>query len=89
MSHFTGLEIKIIDTGDVDLVVHRDIKSYGCIALTCVVVSQRMDLERRRLAASEAKRVPRLLEEEELPPWLVKDEDEVGVLSTRRTVWGK
>ena len=38
---------------------------------------QRMDLERRRQAASEVKRVPRLIEEEELPQWLVKDEDEV------------
>ena len=36
-----------------------------------------MDLERRRQAASEAKRVSRLIEEEELPQWLVKDEDEV------------
>lgn len=38
---------------------------------------QGMDLERRRVEAREVKRLPRLIEESELPAWLIKDEEEV------------
>lgn len=38
---------------------------------------QGMDLERRRQEAREVKRLPRLIEQNELPQWLVKDEEEV------------
>lgn len=38
---------------------------------------QGMDLERRRIEARDTKRQPRLLEENELPQWLVKNEEEV------------
>lgn len=38
-----------------------------------------MDLERRRESSRDAKRKPRLMEEDELPQWLLKDEKEVGV----------
>jgi len=38
---------------------------------------QGMDLERRRVEAREVKRLPRLIEESELPQWLVKNEEEV------------
>lgn len=38
---------------------------------------QGMDLERRRIEAREAKRLPRLIEESELPQWLLRDEEEV------------
>lgn len=39
---------------------------------------QRMDLERRRQEAQMVPRKPRLMEEDELPAWLVKDEEEVS-----------
>ena len=39
---------------------------------------QGMDLERRRVEAREVKRLPRLIEENELPQWLVKNEEEVS-----------
>ncbi|KAL5021635.1 hypothetical protein ScPMuIL_000790 [Solemya velum] len=42
---------------------------------------QRMDLERRREEARDPNRKPRLLEEDELPSWMVKDEDEVERLT--------
>jgi len=38
---------------------------------------QRMDVERRRAEAREARRKPRLMEQDELPSWLLKDEEEV------------
>ena len=40
-----------------------------------------MDIERRRQEASSGNRKPRLLEESELPPWLLKDEQEVERLT--------
>lgn len=41
-------------------------------------IFQRMDLERRREDAKlGANRKSRLIEEHELPDWLVKDDDEV------------
>ena len=36
-----------------------------------------MDIERRRNDAKDPNRKPRLMEEDELPPWLLKDEQEV------------
>ena len=36
-----------------------------------------MDIERRREEARAPKRMPRLMESDELPPWIVKDEAEV------------
>jgi len=38
---------------------------------------QRMDIERRRLEAREANRKPRLMEENELPAWLLKDDSQL------------
>ena len=40
---------------------------------------QRMDLERRRVEAQAVPRKPRLMEEDELPSWLLKNEDEVNL----------
>ena len=37
-----------------------------------------MDIERRREEARAPKRMPRLMEADELPAWIVKDEAEVG-----------
>ena len=39
---------------------------------------QKMDLERRRQEARDPKRKPRLMESDELPEWLRKDEKEVN-----------
>lgn len=36
-----------------------------------------MDIERRREEARNPKRKPRLMEEDELPAWMLKNEDEV------------
>lgn len=38
---------------------------------------QRMDIDRRRMEARDASRKPRLMEESELPAWLLKDEKEL------------
>ncbi len=38
---------------------------------------QRMDIIRRREEAQDLNRKPRLMEEQELPGWLLKDEEEV------------
>ena len=40
-------------------------------------IYQQMDLDRRREEARQIPRKPRLMEEDELPGWLLKDEDEV------------
>jgi SWI/SNF-related matrix-associated actin-dependent regulator of chromatin subfamily A protein 2/4 len=37
-----------------------------------------MDIERRREEAKQVPRKPRLMEESELPVWIVKDEAEVS-----------
>ncbi|KAH9515427.1 Transcription activator BRG1 [Bulinus truncatus] len=42
---------------------------------------QRMDIERRRAEAREGNRKPRLMEEGELPVWIVKDDKEVERLT--------
>lgn len=42
---------------------------------------QRMDIERRRQEARDPNRKPRLMEEEELPGWLLKDDKEVERLT--------
>ncbi|KHJ43646.1 protein, SNF2 family [Trichuris suis] len=42
---------------------------------------QRMDLDRRRLEARDQRRRPRLMEEDELPSWLLKDEEEIERLT--------
>lgn len=44
---------------------------------------QKMDLDRRREEARNPKRKPRLMEEDELPAWLVKDDAEVERLTTK------
>jgi len=41
---------------------------------------QQMDLDRRRTEARDPKRRARLMEEDELPAWLVRDETEVMVI---------
>ena len=41
-------------------------------------IYQSMDLERRRAEAANPNRKPRLMEQSELPDWLVKDIDEVS-----------
>lgn len=38
-----------------------------------------MDIDRRRQSVMDGHRKPRLLEEEELPSWLLKDENEVNI----------
>ena len=52
-----------------------------------------MDLERRREEARAPKRMPRLMEADELPAWIVKDEAEVNLkfnpLSTRTNLLGQ
>ncbi|XP_033111192.1 probable global transcription activator SNF2L2 [Anneissia japonica] len=45
-------------------------------------IYQRMDIERRREEAMAPGRKPRLMEEEELPSWLMKDEKEVERLTS-------
>ena len=42
---------------------------------------QEMDIERRREEAKDANRKPRLLEETELPPWLLKADEEIEALT--------
>lgn len=42
---------------------------------------QRMDMDRRREDARNPKRKPRLLEEDELPSWIIKDDAEVERLT--------
>jgi len=42
-----------------------------------VIFLQQMDLDRRRTEARDPKRRGRLMEEDELPAWLVRDETEV------------
>ena len=42
---------------------------------------QRMDLERRRQEAAAVPRKPRLIEESELPAWMLKDEGEMEKLT--------
>lgn len=42
---------------------------------------QRMDLDRRREDARNPRRKPRLMEEDELPTWIMKDDAEVERLT--------
>ena len=42
---------------------------------------QRMDLDRRREDARNPRRRPRLMEEDELPAWILKDDAEVERLT--------
>lgn len=42
---------------------------------------QRMDLDRRREEARNPRRKPRLMEEDELPTWIMKDDAEVERLT--------
>lgn len=42
---------------------------------------QRMDIERRRLEAQQVKRKPRLMEESELPTWLIRESAELDRLT--------
>lgn len=46
----------------------------------CVRV-QRMDMDRRREHARNPKRKPRLMEEDELPSWIIRDDAEVERLT--------
>lgn len=46
-----------------------------------VSAPQRMDLDRRREEARNPKRKPRLMEEDELPSWILKDDAEVERLT--------
>lgn len=45
---------------------------------------QKMDIERRREEARNPNRKPRLIEEAELPTWILKDEKEVGTQNLLR-----
>jgi len=47
-------------------------------------IYQRMDVERRREEAKAVPRKPRLMEESELPAWIVKDEAEVWIVGWPR-----
>jgi len=47
-------------------------------------IYQRMDVERRREEAKAVPRKPRLMEESELPAWIVKDEAEVWMVGSPR-----
>lgn len=50
----------------------------------CVYVCarvQRMDMDRRREHARNPKRKPRLMEEDELPSWIIRDDAEVERLT--------
>ena len=53
---------------------------YCYLILTVVLSPQRIDMERATREAMDPnlRHKPRLLSEEELPSWLLKDEDEVG-----------
>lgn len=42
---------------------------------------QRMDMDRRRIEARDPNRKPRLMEDDELPSWLMKDDAEVERLT--------
>ena len=55
---------------------------YCYLILTVVLSPQRIDMERATREAMDPnlRHKPRLLSEEELPSWLLKDEDEVGKL---------
>lgn len=47
----------------------------------CHPCPQRMDMDRRREDARNPKRKPRLMEEDELPSWIIKDDAEVERLT--------
>lgn len=47
----------------------------------CYPCPQRMDMDRRREDARNPKRKPRLMEEDELPSWIIKDDAEVERLT--------
>lgn len=52
--------------------------------LICALIlslHQRMDLDRRREEARNPRRKPRLMEEDELPTWIMKDDAEVERLT--------
>lgn len=50
--------------------------------LTCIFfLMQRMDLDRRREDARNPNRKPRLMEEDDLPSWIIKDDAEVERLT--------
>lgn len=40
-----------------------------------------MDIERRRQEARDMKRKPRLMEDDELPPWLLKNAEDIDRLT--------
>ncbi|KAK6179113.1 hypothetical protein SNE40_011545 [Patella caerulea] len=44
-------------------------------------IYQKMDIDRRRNEVRDGKRKPRLIEEDELPSWMIKDEQEVDRLT--------
>ena len=46
---------------------------------------QRMDIERRRIEATGQNRKPRLMEESELPSWLLKDDADLQALRDEAT----
>ena len=53
---------------------------YCCSSWYCLLFSQRIDMERATCEAMDPNlcHKPRLLSEEELPSWLINDEDEVS-----------
>ena len=53
---------------------------YNCFILSHLPF-QRMDMDRRREDARNPKRKPRLMEEDELPSWIIKDDAEVERLT--------
>lgn len=48
---------------------------------SCFICVQRTDIDRRRQEARDHKRKPRLMEEDELPTWLLKNKDEIEKLT--------
>ena len=67
------------------MLYHEDIDAIECSLLlshihTVILPPQQIDMERATREAMDPNlhHKPRLLSEEELPSWLLKDEDEVG-----------
>ena len=54
---------------------------YVSLSFFLLSLPQRMDLDRRREEARNPRRKPRLMEEDELPTWIMKDDAEVEWLT--------
>ena len=68
-------------TGSPGRVPHVCLPAVPGLTLSWPHTPQRMDLDRRREEARNPKRKPRLMEEDELPSWIIKDDAEVERLT--------